>query len=531
MTSVWKSPCPFTTPLIPSLDKIASALGKSTLGSFSVVSFKDKQKSEDGSFHNPGTLLHTTKHLNIDSKVENPPSQIESKDNTGKRATAGSSKAAEYEALTDFSVPKSEPQLPCHIFPFNKNRGFFGRATILKQIEAVLLPRTTDSGNGDPLESSDLRTFVICGLGGVGKTQIALEFVHQYRNRFNAVFWIHADEVSKLEREFNNVAITLGLVAKDSVESRDYVHTRDLVLGWLAKPLKSYKQLEDEKSEEATWLIVFDNVDDQDTLINFWPKESTGSILITSRDPMIKTSYYSHDTSITLPCFDDKEAAEFLLKLTGREDEMQEREGAQELVSVLGGYPLAISQIAPVIARNDYTFREFYEKYEKESDKPEWFEQRIKSPVVRSGYQYSLATVFALENLKKGRSLLDALSVLDPDGIPEYLLEAYEAAAAWKGYPPTKELVLHRLIQDVTRSKMTNEFFNEVYGSVVCLISAVWPYEEDFGFGNDMYRWGRCSELYPHLLKLRMLSSRLKLPTILSARSIQGTKLFLDGSW
>ena len=67
----------------------------------------------------------------------------------------------------------------------------------------------------------------------MGKTQIASEFVYRLKRDFDAIFWVHADEPSKIAHDFSHVVATLELVSEDSVEARNNVLTRDLVLGWL----------------------------------------------------------------------------------------------------------------------------------------------------------------------------------------------------------------------------------------------------------------------------------------------------------
>lgn len=103
----------------------------------------------------------------------------------------------------------------------------------------------------------------------MGKTQIASKFVHRRKKNFDAIFWIYADEPLKISHDFSNVATTLGLVSKDSVKARDRVLTRDLVLSWLNSPLKSYKHVDQQSSEEASCLVVFNNVDYADVLDDY----------------------------------------------------------------------------------------------------------------------------------------------------------------------------------------------------------------------------------------------------------------------
>lgn len=173
----------------------------------------------------------------------------------------------------------------------------------------------------------------------------------------------------------------------------------------------------------------------------------------------------------------------------------------------------------------------------------------------RSGYRHTLATVWASENLQKGASLLQVLSLLDPDGIPEYILDGNDAVSGWVEYPQDtqayrqaraellssslitrniaeKKIVIHRLTQDSTRAKMDDKCFNTIYQFTCTLLSSVWPYEP-FSFGNETYRWAQCDELFTHALRLHRLFDleRLTPPTTVTETTIQAYKFFLDAAW
>lgn len=447
-------------------------------------------------------------------------------------------------SLADFTTEKTDPVLPCYIIPLIQNPRFFGRSKILEEIGTALSPSSDTSEN--------LKTYALSGPGGMGKTQIATEFVYRSKSQFDAIFWVTADEPSKMATSFGNIATTLGLVAKDSPNASDDTFIRDLVLGWLANPLKSYNQTDQGVSKEATWLIVFDNVDDPDVLDDYWPKGSSGAVLITSRDSLIKNYIYSANSGMSLPPFTDEEANSLLLKLTGREQDAEDGSQSIAVAKALGGYPLAITQLAPVIARNHYGFQEFLEMYEKDKTRRQLLDEQTTT---RSEYRHTLATVWASEDLQKGAPLLEVLSLLDPDGIPEYILHDNKAVSGWLEYPQDlrafvearkellhsslitrniseRKIVIHRLTQDSARAKMNDRQFNAVYQFTCTLLSSVWPYEP-FSFGNETYRWDQCDELFTHALRLHRHFDldRLKPPTTVNETTIQAYKFFLDAAW
>lgn len=221
------------------------------------------------------------------------------------------------------------PLLPCYFIPYGRNKNFFGRELALSKVQEALAPNQ-DSAFPDP--AMNPRTFALYGPGGMGKTQVACEFVYRHRDEFDVILWVHADNESRLLEDFNKIALKLGLVEKDSSDARDYGYTREVVKRWLLNPRK---QLQDEKSELANWLLVYDNVEDPKLINNFWPYDGPGSVLVTSRSP------FSWAISWPLIPFHAEEAKAFLLYLTGR-TEIQDDE-AVAVSQKLGGLPLALS--------------------------------------------------------------------------------------------------------------------------------------------------------------------------------------------
>lgn len=107
---------------------------------------------------------------------------------------------------------------------------------------------------------------VLCGIGGIGKTSIAIEYVFSRKDKFDAIFWIRAEEPEKVEQGyFGRIAMELGLL--DASEPLDAVIRRDLAKGWLETPSKVLDPDHDIIGEiEAKWLIVFDNADSPELL-------------------------------------------------------------------------------------------------------------------------------------------------------------------------------------------------------------------------------------------------------------------------
>ncbi|OCL12400.1 hypothetical protein AOQ84DRAFT_437031 [Glonium stellatum] len=441
------------------------------------------------------------------------------------------------------------PSLPCYLIPFGRNKAFFGRTKELEAIERALCPQP--SGERPEEEYALLKTFAICGPGGMGKSQLATEFVNRNKTLFDAVFYVHADEHSKLGQDFKSIAIELGLVGKDSPDSKDHVLTRERVKRWLANPVKTTRRRPSSENEDmASWLLVYDGADKSEVLNVFWPLGGSGSILITTRDPLPWTAY------LNLEPFDVEDGAGFLLKMTNRGQEPGERENAMAVSQRLGGLPLALTQMARFITRRNMTFPEFLQAYSERESREEMFKFQVEESSGTGGpsnYGHTLASVWALEVLKDGKALLDVISMLDPDSISEHILTTCAERVTLKDYPQslktysaartellqcsivtgnarTHKLFVHRLVQDLSRLRMSPKQYRETFDNTVRLISGVWPYQP-FTWRHGISRWPTCEDLFPHVIRLRELAR----PFTADPSNVEGdyeyARLLVDAGW
>ena len=436
--------------------------------------------------------------------------------------------------------------------PSPRDPVFSGREDVLASIRRALLasvqePENESNGSLDEMVPS-LHVYSLCGPGGMGKTSIANEFVHRYEREFDAIFWVTADEETKLFNSFREIALKLGIIA--NADSKDLPSIRETLLAWLANPLRSYEHMDHVKPERASWLIVFDNVDCADTLEDFWPKEAVGSILVTCRDPLIKSSIYLRNTGIVVPELREEEGISLLLRLTSRESDEDDVKQAPKVVQALGRYPLAIAQMSGVILVRDLSFIEFLELYSQDIERREMLGISEGQSSSLRRYNQTLGTVWALDDLKEGRALLEVISFLDPDSIPESLLEKNPACRDWDRYPKTsleyskaraellsrsliyrnrdrKTLRVHRLIQDTVRTQMDDATFNDVYSRVLDMIAARWP-RVFKGFGNVQTDWQQNAELWPHTLSLFKYRDRFNPATAYLATAIKRMDFTLD---
>lgn len=125
-------------------------------------------------------------------------------------------------------------KLPCYYTgPHVKaNTDFVGRLDIIDKIDDVFQPGVPATDQ----DSLGATTFTILGLSGIGKTQIAAQYMFLRKGEYDAIFWLQADSTVKLDEDFKQIAIRLDLETQEL--SKDSNLSRDLVQGWLARPLK-----------------------------------------------------------------------------------------------------------------------------------------------------------------------------------------------------------------------------------------------------------------------------------------------------
>jgi hypothetical protein len=187
-----------------------------------------------------------------------------------------------------------------------------GREELLAGLDARL------SGGDGPWP----RVVALYGLGGAGKTSVAVEYAHRHLAEVGLAWQFPAGDPAVLLAEFARLAAQLG--AREMVDARDPVASVHAVLA--AFP--------------AGWLVIFDNAPGQEAVQRFVPPAGRGRVLITTR-----SAVWPHGHAVEVPVLGTAVAAGFLVNRTGDADER----AAQELAGELGGLPLALEQAAAYV--------------------------------------------------------------------------------------------------------------------------------------------------------------------------------------
>ena len=141
---------------------------------------------------------------------------------------------AKYKEVLDLmeglklSKTHNDEAIQYHHIPFELNLRFWGREQALQAVKEALDP-------GE--ETSSLKKFALHGMGGVGKTQIALQFANRSRQQYSVILWVAADTTISMGQSFRDIAQGLGLVKSDD-EIKDAVAAILKVKNWLTAARK-----------------------------------------------------------------------------------------------------------------------------------------------------------------------------------------------------------------------------------------------------------------------------------------------------
>jgi nucleoside phosphorylase/tetratricopeptide (TPR) repeat protein len=356
------------------------------------------------------------------------------------------------------NLGKSRPEKRHWTVPFRKNPGFVGREGEIAKVEELF-----ENLNG-PFKVA------LCGLGGVGKTQIALEVAYRVRERDPtcSVFWIPCTSNATVEQAFMGIAQTIGLqgVRPPDAKERVKVHLS--------------------RVSSQKWLLIFDNADDMDMwvgnsagaidLANFLLPSEQGHILFTTRNRKLAVRLASHFViDISEP---DTGTGVKILEEALKKKELLEDEGETiALLEQLTFLPLAISQAAAYINSNGIKLSDYTSLLkEQESDIIELLSedfgddgryQDVQNPVSTT-WLVSFQQVQRLNPL--AAEYLSFMACINPRDVPQSLLpeapskkRKIDAIGLLKAFSFVSEQVgnrtlsLHRLVHLSTRNWLRRE--------------------------------------------------------------------------
>ncbi|MGY1760144.1 FxSxx-COOH system tetratricopeptide repeat protein [Geodermatophilus sp. SYSU D00779] len=395
---------------------------------------------------------------------------------TGGRPTAAPLFPSAGPSLTD--EPGFAGGLPAVWRVPPRNPHFTGRDGMLAELR-----RRLRAGEGT------LVVQALHGLGGVGKTQLALEYAHRFAADYDVVWWIDAEQPVLIPEQFARLAESLDLAAGATVTD-----TADRLLA--------------ELRHRDRWLLIFDNAERPADIAAYRPG-GAGHLLITSRNP----GWGALGGRIEV---DVLARAETIALLQARIPALSE-ELADELAAELGDLPLAAAQAAGYLEQTDLSPAHYLRRLREHRAT-----LLARGEVV--GYSGRLDTTWAL-SLERLRcenraavALLELAAFVAPEPIPLRLFTAHAAlleepvrtvaadpdaladtVGALVGYSLARRspdaFQLHRLVQAVIRHRLTPERQRATAEQVLALLVAAHPGDPD-----DPAGWAAYAALAPHVL-------------------------------
>lgn len=243
----------------------------------------------------------------------------------------------------DKQMSSTRPRDKMYFYPPNRTKTFIGRDDEMSFIENNLLD-----------EDNKNHILVICGLGGTGKTSLAIEYSWKHNDFYSGgIFWMSAESNEALEDALQRLAIDVNTVGENSKETM----------------LKSLKWM---ASIQERWLLVIDNLDQDELFGNTkelvfgsWRRISEGHIIITSRrvstEAEVDFGVQKHEC-ITLDVLTIQESKQFMVSRT----EVVEDDHSLNLIAEeLGGLPLALEQAGAHIKALKCSYGDYLEKFQK----------------------------------------------------------------------------------------------------------------------------------------------------------------------
>jgi len=382
--------------------------------------------------------------------------------------------------------PGAVPAIWGDVPPRNKN--FTGRAAVFDRLRRDPSSKVTVVVPEDPLPTA------LRGLGGVGKTAIAIEYAHRYRSDYDVVWWIPADLLPLLRSSLAALAGRLGLEGALTLG----------VEGAAEAALDALRR----GQPYGRWLLIFDNADQPEDLRDYIPA-GPGDVLITSRNP----AWQSTAETVQVDVFTRVESTEFLARRT---DGQVTGADAELLADKLGDLPLALDQAGAMLFETGMQVEEYVTLLDDEIVKI-MAEGRTAEYPLSVTAAWSISVEKVQQFLPQARDLLRCCAFFGPEPIPRDVFRRGSQATGTRVSDLMADPILlsrairelgrfalvtisgrsisvHRLVQALLRGELDDQRQQEYRHDVHLILAAAAPDDP----ANDR-QWDRFRELLPHV--------------------------------
>ncbi|WP_328937401.1 FxSxx-COOH system tetratricopeptide repeat protein [Streptomyces tauricus] len=366
------------------------------------------------------------------------------------------------------------------------DRSFRGRNELLAWMHERLV---TASSAASP------RALCLWGLGGVGKTSLALEYAHRFQQYYETIWWVRAETEADLRSDLVDLGSQLGV--RDDADMATMLRELLRLLA-LAQGV----------------LLILDNAEPTTWLRNLWPRGHGVHVLVTSRQPdWAGLLDLDGRTEVPLPGVLD--AADLLLAASEGGAAPGDSATAEAIAEELGRLPLALSHAAAYVRQSGITLHQFHALLATSR-------QRLLSNYRPRPTSLPVALTWVLSLQRSDHEtpgsadLMRLCAMLAPDDIPRGALHeqgdavcgslagvladavAFDAAirtlvkySLVKAAPDS--LRIHRLVQDAVAAEFTAQEAARWLGSAASVVLAAFP-----GHVDDVDQWSVCDRLTAH---------------------------------
>jgi tetratricopeptide (TPR) repeat protein len=377
-----------------------------------------------------------------------------------------------------------------------RNSMFTDRQDLLELLHANLRPRQA--------AAVVPQAHALYGLGGVGKTQLALEYAHRHASDYDLIWRIVAEQPAAIPEQLAALARRLGI--PEAAEQAETVQV-----------------LWDELRQRDRWLLVYDNAEGPQQLRPWLPPGGQGHVLITSHNP----AWGGLAATLPVEVLKRAEAVAFLERRLGRDNSAS---NLKKLAAALGDLPLALEQAAAYLDETATPTAEYLTLLDTNA-------KELFALGRAATTEETIATIWtvSLQRLRQQTSEAEDLLVLcaflapddiprslptqHPDVLPERLaatvrapLAYQQAIGALRRYSlvttsqDDQALSVHRLVQAVTRQQLDGEQERQWATAALRLLSAAFPAEH-----TNPDAWPVYGRLLPHALAV---TSQTDMPRI-----------------
>ena len=386
-----------------------------------------------------------------------------------------------------------EPRFPGRVPPVwnvpTRNADFTGRGAVLESLRDKL------AGGGVAVVVAQ----ALYGLGGVGKTQVALEYAHRFKADYDIVWWVPAERADQISQALAELAGRLGLHVSDNVVEAAAAALEELRL-----------------ETAGRWLLIFDNADDPKELAAHLPTGS-GHVVITSRNQ----AWTNAAQPLEVDVFTRRESIAHLVRHVPELDPAE----AMKVAAALGDLPLAIEQAGAWLEQTGMPAATYVQQLETQATLIMALEQPSDFPVPAVA-TWNLSFDRLQERSPAAVRMLQLCAFFSPGPISMTLLYSDEMIrflqpfdealsdklilgrvirdasrfALVKVDQGSNSVQIHRLVQAVIQSQMTEEDRINACHEVHQILVGARPRR---GGTDDPENWNRYNMIWPHLVPSR----------------------------